>query len=108
MADQDYRGAVPHFEAAIRAQAGFAEAHFCLADSLAKIPGSVPGAINEYQAALRLRMNPGLARLAHARLGALLAGEGRTAEAIAQLEAAQQIDADPAISKLLDSLRAGQ
>ena len=113
MIDQDYRGAVPYFEAAIRANPDLAvediaEAHFQLADSLSKIPGRLSYAIREYQAAMRLRPGGGLAREAHRNLGTLLAGEGRTAEAIAQLEAAQQIDPDPATAKMLDRLRAGQ
>jgi Flp pilus assembly protein TadD len=112
MIDQDYRGAVPYFEAAIRANpdlaADLASAHFQLADSLSKIPGRVPDAIREYEAALRLRPSGELLREAHVNLGMLLAGLGRTEEAIAHLEAAQQIDPDSATAKTLDRLRAGR
>jgi tetratricopeptide (TPR) repeat protein len=108
MIDQDYRGAVPYFEAAIRAKPNLAEAHSKLADSLSKIPGRVPDAIREYEAALQLGLSSGLAREAHGNLGLLLADVGRTGEAIAQLEAAQQIDPSEEITKMLDRLRAGQ
>jgi tetratricopeptide (TPR) repeat protein len=108
MIDQDYRGAVPYFEAAIRANPNLAEAHCKLADSLSKIPGREPDAIREYEAALHLGLSSALVREAHGNLGMLLAGVGRTGEAIAQLEAAQQIDPDPAIAKTLESLRAEQ
>jgi Tfp pilus assembly protein PilF len=101
----NYAAAIPHFEAAIRAKADYADAHFRLATSLSKIPGRVPDAIKEYEAALRLRPNDGAA---HASLGELLASLGRTTEAIAQLEAAERAYPDAARAKLLDRLRAGQ
>jgi len=108
MAVKNYAAAVPYFEAAIRTQPGFAEAHFSLAGCLAKIPGRVPDAIKEYEAALQLRPNEGLARLVHAKLGMLLADQGRAQEAIVHLEAVQRIQPDPEISKILDRLRAAQ
>jgi len=104
----NYAAAVPYFEAAIRANPDFAEAHFSLAGALAKIPGRVPDAINEYKTALQLRPNEGLVRLIHTRLGMLLADQGHREEAIAHLEAAQQAHPDTAISKMIDRLRAGQ
>src|ERR1051326_1114104 len=79
----NYAAAVPYFEAAIRANPDFAEAHFSLAGALAKIPGRVPDAINEYKTALQLRPNEGLVRLIHTRLGMLLADQGHREEAIA-------------------------
>jgi protein O-mannosyl-transferase len=97
--------AIPYFEAAIRAQPGFADAHFRLAMSLSKIPGRAPDAIREYEAVLRLTPDDAWA---HAKIGELLASAGRTEEAIAHLEAAQRIYPDPAISKILAGVRAGQ
>jgi tetratricopeptide (TPR) repeat protein len=108
MAVGNYVAAVRYFETAIRANADFAEAHFSLAGSLAKIPGRVPDAIKEYEAALQLRPNEGLVRVVHAKLGMLLADLGRNKEAIAHLEEVQRIHPDPAISKILDRLQAGQ
>ena len=108
MAVGNYVAAVPYFEAAIRANADFAEAHFSLAGSLSKIPGRVPDAIKEYETALQLRPNEGLVRVVHAKLGMLLADQGRNKEAIAHLEEVQRIHPDPAISKILDRLRTGQ
>jgi protein O-mannosyl-transferase len=107
MAVGNYVAAVRYFETAIRANADFAEAHFSLAGSLAKIPGRVPDAIKEYEAALQLRPNDGLVRVVHAKLGMLLADLGRNKEAIAHFEEVQRIHPDPAISKILDRLLAG-
>jgi Tfp pilus assembly protein PilF len=108
MAVKNYAAAVPYFEAAIRTQPSFAEAHFSLASCLAKIPGHVPDAIKQYEAALQLGPNEGLARLVHAKLGMLLADQGRAQDAIVHLEAVQRIQPDPEIAKILDRLRAGQ
>jgi len=55
-----------------------------------------------------LRPNEGLTRLAHAKLGMLLADQGRAQEAIPHLEAVQRIQPDPSIAKILERLRAGQ
>jgi len=107
MAVGNYVAAVRYFETAIRANAEFAEAHFSLAGSLSKIPGRIPDAIKEYEAALQLRPNEGLVRVVHAKLGMLLAEQGRNKEAIAHLEEVQRIHPDPAISKILDRLQAG-
>jgi protein O-mannosyl-transferase len=108
MAVKNYAAAIPYFEAAIRTQPSFAEAHFSLAGCLAKIPGRIPDAVREYEAALQLRPNEGLARLVHAKLGMLLADQGRAQDAIVHLEAVQRIQPDPEISKILDRLQAGQ
>ena len=101
----NYAAAIPYFEAAVRADAGFADAYFRLAVSLSKVSGRAPDAIRQYETVLRLRPDDGRA---HAELGRLLAGLGRVREAITHLEAAQNIDPDPVVSKLLDELRAGQ
>ncbi len=105
---KNYLAAVPYFEAAIRIQPGFPEAHFNLAGCLSKIPGRVPEAIKEYEAALQLRPNDGLVELIHYKLGMLLADQGRTQEAIPHLEAVQRIRPDPAVANILDRLRSGQ
>ena len=91
MAVGNYVAAARYFETAIRANVDFAEAHFSLAGSLSKIPGRVPDAIKEYEAALQLRPNEGLVRMVHAKLGMLLADLGRNKEAIAHLEEVQRI-----------------
>jgi len=96
--------AIPHFEAALRINPKLAEVHYNLGDSLSKIPGRTADAIEQYQAALQLR--PYDVR-AYARVGELLVDLGRTEQAIAYLEAVQRVYPDPAISKLLDRLRAG-
>jgi tetratricopeptide (TPR) repeat protein len=105
---KNYLTAAPYFEAAIRIQPGFLEAHFNLAGCLSKIPGRVPEAIKEYEAALQLRPNDRLVELIHYKLGMLLADQGRSEEAILHLEAVQRIQPGPEIAKVLDRLRAGQ
>jgi Flp pilus assembly protein TadD len=97
--------AVPYFTSAIRSQPDFADAHVRLAMSLSRIPARAPEAVRAYEAALRLV--PGDARV-HARFGELLANLGRTDEAIAQLETAQRLHPDSAISKMLADVRAAR
>jgi protein O-mannosyl-transferase len=106
MTGGNYAAAVPYFEAAVRSRPGFAEAQASLASSLARIPGRTPDAIKAYEAVLQLNANEGLTRQVHARLGMLLADEGRTKEAIIHLETVQRPQSDPAIAKVLDRLRA--
>lgn len=101
----DYAAAITAFEAAIRADPDSAAAHFGLAVSLSKIPGRAPDAVRQYEAALRL--TPADGRM-HGSFGQLLASLGRTEEAIAHLETAEQIHLDPEISEVLVRLRAGK
>ncbi len=105
MTGGNYAAAVPYFEAAIRGRPGFAEAQASLASSLSRIPGRVPDAIKAYEAVLQLNASEGLVRRVHARLGTLLAEEGRTKEGITHLEMAQRPQPDPGIAKVLDRLR---
>ena len=104
MAAGNDAAAIPHFETALRIKPDYAEAHFNLGWELSKIPERIPEAIAQYEAGLRLKPDEGRA---HADLGKLLAGLGRTQEAIAHLDASQRIHEDPEIGELLDRLRAG-
>ena len=81
-----------------------AEAHNNLANALARMPGRLPEAIAEYQAALR--MAPDFAE-ARVNLGNTLAqSPGRLSEAIAEYEAALKIRPDPQLQQIVDRLRA--
>jgi tetratricopeptide (TPR) repeat protein len=83
------------------------EMHNSLGSVLERIPGRLPEAISEYEAALRIRPNY---PEAHYNLGIALANiPGRRPEAIAQLQAALQIrpDWEPA-RQMLNQLRAAQ
>jgi tetratricopeptide (TPR) repeat protein len=101
----NYASAAREFAVAARANPNSAGAHFWLGTALSKIPGRSTDAIEQYETALRL--SPGDATV-HSSLGELLADLHRTPEAIAHLETAQRLHADPSIAKLLDRLRAGQ
>ena len=80
------------------------DAHIRLAMALAKT-GRASDAVAEYEAALRLAPDDAST---HAKLGSLLASMGRTQDAIAHLETAQRIHPDPAISQILDQVRAAR
>ena len=99
---QNYAAAIPYLEAVVRAEPDRPEGHTGLGLAYSNIPGRTPDAIREFETASLLA--PGDPRI-HVSLGTLLAGSGRTSEAIVHLEAAQFISPDPAVSKLLDRLR---
>jgi tetratricopeptide (TPR) repeat protein len=69
------------------------------------MPGRLPDAIAEYQAALRI--NPDFVQ-AHLNLGNALLHTGRTADAIAEYETALRIQPNPELQRLVDRLRAGR
>ena len=52
--------AIAEFEAALRSEPDFAEAHVNLGRALAQPPGRLPEAIAEYEAVLRIRPDPQL------------------------------------------------
>lgn len=91
-----------HFEAALRTQPDNAEANFNLAVVFSKTPGRELDAIAHYQAALAA--NPQLAR-AHKNLGFLLLQLGRTSEAMTHFAAAQRIQYDSEVAKIMDGLK---
>jgi Tfp pilus assembly protein PilF len=96
---------IAQFEAAVRAYPDYAEAHFNLGVVFSKMPGRELDAIAHYQAGLRVR--PDVVR-GHKNLAQLLLRLGRTSEAISHFEAAQRLQYDPEVAKLLNGLRAGK
>ena len=66
-------------------------AHLNLGNALLEIPGRMPDAVSEYQAALRIYPNYAEA---HNNLGAILLQSGRTDEAVAEYQAAVRLDPD--------------
>jgi tetratricopeptide (TPR) repeat protein len=50
--------AIAEFEAALRSEPDFVEAHVNLGTALAQTPGGLRQAITEYEAALRIRPDP--------------------------------------------------
>jgi protein O-mannosyl-transferase len=99
---ENYVAAIPYLQAVVRAEPDRPEGHTGLGLAYSNIPGHVSDAIREFETASLL--TPGDPRI-HVSLANLLAGSGRTQEAILQLEAAQFIRPDPAVSKILDRLR---
>jgi tetratricopeptide (TPR) repeat protein len=86
------REAIAEYQAALRLDPNYVEAHNNLGNSLSQIPGRLPEAIAEYQAALRI--NPDSAE-AHNNLGNALSHiAGREREAIAEYQAALRINPD--------------
>jgi len=82
-----------------------ADAHNNLGNALERIPGRLPEAIAEFEAALR--SEPDFAE-AHVNLGKALAQTpGRLPEAIAEYEAALRIRPDPQVRQEVERLRAG-
>jgi tetratricopeptide (TPR) repeat protein len=55
--------AIAEYQAALRSEPDFVEAHVNLANTLARTPGRLPEAIAEYEAALRIRPDPQLRQL---------------------------------------------
>ena len=105
MTDGNVAAAIPHLEAAVRARPDLLDAHRSLAEALAKTPGRIPDAIQEYEAVLKLSPADGSA---HSKLGELLAGVGRTSEAISHLQEGLRTNPDPVAAKTLDRLVAKQ
>jgi tetratricopeptide (TPR) repeat protein len=84
--------AIPAFQAALRIEPRYAQAHNSLGNVLAAIPGRLSGAISEYEAALRLQ--PDLAD-AHYNLALALQDiPGRLPDAVSEYEAALRIRPD--------------
>lgn len=100
LARSDLAGAATEFETALRIRPDYAEAHYDLGKALARIPGRLPQAIAEFQAALHDRPNysPTLFyTLVHIGLGDALAREhGRMPEASEQYEQALKLDPNSA------------
>ena len=97
--------AVAQFEAALRTQPDNAEAHFNLGVVFSKIPGREQDAIAHYEAGIRAR--PDVAR-AHRNLALLLLRVGRTTDALSHFAAAQRLQYDPQVAKIMNGLQAGQ
>jgi tetratricopeptide (TPR) repeat protein len=66
-------------------------AHLNLGNALLEIPGRIPDAVFEYQAALRIYPNYAEA---HNNLGAILLQSGQTMEAVGEYQAAVRLDPD--------------
>jgi tetratricopeptide (TPR) repeat protein len=100
LARSDLEGAATEFEAALRIRPDYAEAHYNLGKTLARMPGRLQQAIAEYRAALRDRpdYSPVLHyTYAHVSLGNALARlPGGMGEAIEQYEAALKLDPNAA------------
>ena len=94
--------AIPHFEAALRANPNYAEAESNLGMVLGSMPGRMREAIPHFEAAVRLR--PNLLE-AQYNLAVGLAQEGRTSEAIEHYEVIQRIQPSPEIAKIIEDLR---
>ncbi len=102
-----YGSAISHLETALRINPSYPEAHFNLAVTLGKMPGREQDAIAQYEAGLRLipgAQTPGAAE-AHRSAGKLLMALGRTKEATAHFEAAQQMQPDDQTFQILNRLR---
>lgn len=98
--------AIPHFEAALRADPEYGEAESNIGMVLGNMPGRMPEAITHFEAAVRLR--PNLPE-AHFNLAtALSAMPGREAEAIAEYQITQRLQFHPEIPALIAQLRARQ
>lgn len=98
--------AIAEYQAAVRLQPDFAQAHNNLANALARTSGGMREAVVQWQAAVRLQ--PELAE-AHYNLGNTLAQmPGRLNDAAAELEAGERIKPDAAMQQLLDRVRAAQ
>jgi tetratricopeptide (TPR) repeat protein len=106
MMNRDYAAAVQSLEAALRTNPNFVEGHITLASALSRLSGRASDAMREYEAVLKLRPTGDLARLAHIRLGMLLAEAGRKKEGIEHLETAQRSRPDPEVANALNRLRA--
>jgi len=86
------RDAIAEYQAALRIDPDYIDAHNNLGNALSQIPGRLPDAMAEYQAALRI--NPDSAE-AHNNLGnALSQIPGRLPDAMAEYQAALRINPD--------------
>jgi tetratricopeptide (TPR) repeat protein len=86
------RDAIAEYQAALRIDPDYVDAHNNLGNALSQIPGRLPDAMAEYQAALRI--NPNSAE-AHNNLGnALSQIPGRLPDAMAEYQAALRINPD--------------
>ncbi len=101
----DYAAALPHLEAAIRARPDYLAAHYYRGLALSMTAARAADAIASFQAALPVNPDD---PAAHAGYGGLLAGLGRTQEAIVQLEASQRLRPNPVIANMLARLRGGK
>ena len=86
--------AIAEYQAALRIEPDFAEAHTNLGNALAQTPGRLPEAIAEYQAARRIR--PDLAAVHYNLANTLARMSGRLPEAIAEYQATLRIRPDDA------------
>jgi tetratricopeptide (TPR) repeat protein len=57
------REAIQEWQLALRIQPNLAQAHVNLGTALAQMPGQVPNAIAELEAAQRIRRDPGVQRM---------------------------------------------
>lgn len=105
MGSGQYTTAISYFKAALRSDPDYVNAHLNLGRTLAALPGHSQEAIAQFEAVVRLRPDN---EVAHHNLGVLLAGLGRTEQALAHFEAAQQIRFDPERAATIERLRAGQ
>jgi tetratricopeptide (TPR) repeat protein len=86
--------AIAAYEAALRINSNYVDAHNALGNALFNLPGRLPDAMAQYKSALRIDPN---SAEAHNNLGnALLKMPGRLPDAIAQYESALRIDSNSA------------
>jgi tetratricopeptide (TPR) repeat protein len=103
-AQGNYLGSIGILTNVVRYRPAYANAHFSLAIALSKLGGHDAQAIAEYETGLRF--DPGSV-VAQRGVAALLAAAGKTQEAISHYEAAQRIQPDPEVAKVLDGLLIG-
>ena len=94
--------AIAEMELALRDRPDYPEAHNNLGVLLAQVPGRSSEALQHFEQAIRLRPDYVDARY---NLAVALADHGRTADAVAQLEAALQIRDSAPIREALEKLR---
>jgi tetratricopeptide (TPR) repeat protein len=89
--NEDYHSALSIWSRTVADCPGNASARINLGCELQNLPGGVPAAIEQFQAALQLK--PDYAE-AHNDLGSVLDAEGRSGEALAELETALRLKPD--------------